>query len=80
MSSATIGNLLEMISRLKSAHIYYQLSDHTEGAIMIEVSVPGERWEIEFHEDGRISVETFVSSGGVRSPEALQSLFNRFSD
>ena len=80
MASATISELLEILSRLKSAKIYYQLSDHTEGAIMIEVSVPGERWEIELHDDGQIGGETFISSGGVRDSEALQELFDRFSD
>jgi hypothetical protein len=80
MASPTINELLELLSRLKSANIYYRLSDPTQGAIMIEVSVPGERWEIEFHEDGQIGVETFVSPGGVRSSEALQDLFVRFSD
>jgi hypothetical protein len=47
---------------------------------MVEVTVPGERWEIKFHEDGQIGVEAFVSSAGVRGPEALQELFDRFSD
>jgi hypothetical protein len=80
MSSATISDLLDLLSRLKAAHIYYQISDPTQGAIMVEVSVPGERWEIELHEDGHIGVETFVTSGGVRGHEALQGLFERFSD
>jgi hypothetical protein len=80
MSSATIGDLLSFIGKLKAAKIFYRLSDPTEGAIMVEVAIPGERWEIEFHEDGRIGVESFVSSGGVRGQEALKELFTRFSD
>jgi hypothetical protein len=56
MASAKIGDLLEILFRLKSANIYYRLSDHTPGAIMIEVAMPGERWEIELHDDGRIGV------------------------
>ena len=80
MASATISDLLEILSRLKSANIYYRLSDHTQGAIMIEVAVPGERWEIELHDDGRIGVERFVSAGGVKGHTALQELFDRFSD
>jgi hypothetical protein len=80
MSPAMIHDFLEVLSRLKSAHIFYRLSDHTEGAIMIEISVPGERWEIEIHEDGQIGVETFVSSGDIKGPEAMQDLFDRFTD
>ena len=62
---ATIRDLLDLLDRLKAAHIYYTLADPTEGAVMVQVAVPGERWEIEIHEDGRISVEVFVSSAGV---------------
>jgi hypothetical protein len=80
MSPATISDVLAFLERLKAAQIHYRISDHTQGAIMIEVAVPGERWEIEFHEDGRIGAEVFVSSNGVLGPEALQELFARFSD
>jgi hypothetical protein len=80
MNPATICDLLKLLARLKAAHIYYRLSDPTDGAVMIEVSVPGERWEIEVHEDGRTSVEVFVSSRGVQGSELLQQLFDRFSD
>ena len=77
---ATISDLLDLLDRLKAAHIYYTLADPTEGAVMVKVAVPGERWEIEVHEDGRISVEVFVSSAGVQGPELLDDLFRRFSD
>jgi hypothetical protein len=65
---------------LRAAHIFYTLSAPTEGAIMVEIAVPGERWEIEFHEDGEIGVERFVSAQGVGGAELLDDLFRRFSD
>jgi hypothetical protein len=80
MSPATITDLLRFLARLKDARIYYALSDPTEGALMVEVSEPGERWEIEFHEDGRIGTEVFVSSRGVQGPELLEELFRRFAN
>lgn len=80
MSHTTMSELLTFLARLKSAHIYYSLADPTEGAIMVEISVPGERWEVEFHHDGRIAVEVFVSSRGVQGSELLEDLFRRFSD
>ena len=80
MSLATIHDLLQFLARLKAAHIFYTLSDHTEGTLMVEVSVPGERWEIEFHEDGQIGVEVFVSLRGVQGGDLLEDLFRRFSD
>jgi hypothetical protein len=80
MKPGTIQELLGFLGRLKAAHIHYTLSDPTEGAVMVEVSVPSERWEVEFHEDGRIGVEVFASSNGVQGPELLEDLFHRFSD
>ena len=80
MEPARIADLLDFLVRLKSAHIYYKLADPTEGAVMVEVAVPGERWEIEFHKDGEIGIETFVSIGGVGGAERLDDLFSRFSD
>lgn len=80
MNDGTITNLLRFLARLKDARIYYKLSDPTEGAIMIEISVPGERWEIEFHDDGRVSAEVFVSTKGVQNGEIVEDLFRRFSD
>ena len=47
---------------------------------MVQVTVPGEYWEVEFHEDGEIGVEVFVSRNGVEKGEVLRELFDRFSD
>ena len=80
MSTNAIANLLRFLAKLREAHIYYRLSDPTEEAIMVEVSVPGERWEIEFHEDGRVSTEAFLSQGVLKNGEALDDLLRRFSD
>ena len=72
--------LLELLVRLKAAHIFHRLSDPTEGALTVEIAVPGERWEIEFHEDGEIGVEVFVSKGVIQGPDLLKNLFRRFCD
>jgi tRNA/tmRNA/rRNA uracil-C5-methylase (TrmA/RlmC/RlmD family) len=48
MNPATIRDLLSFLTRLKTAHVHYALADPTDGAVMVEVAVPGERWEIEF--------------------------------
>jgi hypothetical protein len=80
MKPTTIRELWSFLRRLKVAHIHYTLSDPTDGAIMVEVSVPGERWEIEFHENGQVGVEVFSSAKGVQGPEVLENLFCRFSD
>jgi hypothetical protein len=73
-------DLLAFLERLKSAHIHYVPADPTEDAVMVQIAVPGERWEVEFHGDGGVSVEVFTSKDGVRGAETLESLFRQFSD
>jgi hypothetical protein len=40
---------------------------------MMSVAVPGERWEIEFFDDGRIELERFVSQGVAEAPRGSLS-------
>jgi hypothetical protein len=42
---------------------------------MVNVAVAGERWEVEFFEDGSVEVERFVSSGGINGEEVFSDLF-----
>ncbi len=74
--------LLDFLQRLETLSIHYDLSAPTleARAVMVTVNVPGERWEIEFFEDGEIRAEPFVSRRGVEGPELLDELFERFSD
>ena len=46
---------------------------------MVCVAVPGERWEVEFHEDNEVTVEVFKSEG-VKGSKLLNDLLQRFSD
>ena len=71
--------LLAFLNRLEEAKIHYRLNK-VRDAVMVEVAVPGERWEIEFFEDGHTEVERFVSDGEIRDGTALKDLFSRFSD
>ncbi|HVI40044.1 MAG TPA: hypothetical protein VM577_05240 [Anaerovoracaceae bacterium] len=47
---------------------------------MIEVAIPGQRWEIEFMDDGTIEIEKFFSDGTIHGAEELNVLINEFSD
>ncbi len=65
---------------MDTARIYFELARPRDEALMILVAVPGERWEIEYLEDGTIEIEIFRSDGELKGPEALADLFSRFSD
>jgi hypothetical protein len=62
-SSDVFGHLLGFLRRLTEARIPYTLRHSRDDAVMVEVVVPGERWEVDFLEDGDVDVEVFRSSG-----------------
>jgi len=72
--------LFRFLAKLDTAKIHYRLGRSRDDTVMVEAHVPGERWEIEFFEDGEIEVEIFRSDGSLRGADALEDLFRRFSD
>jgi hypothetical protein len=67
----TFGKLLDLLNRLDAAQIYYRL-DHTRpDSLMIDLAVPGWRWEIEFMADGSLDVERYRSVAGVENDPGL---------
>lgn len=76
-----VKDLLHFLNRLEKNKIYYRLEKVRGEAIMVEVAVPGERWEVEFLEDGTVDVEKFVSDGGdIYDEKELEILFRNFGD
>lgn len=80
MSDHPLGKLTAFLKHLEQVHIHYTLASHREEAIMVLVTVPGERWEIEFFSDGAVEVERFLSSGEICGEEALHELLTRYAD
>ena len=50
--------------------IHYTLASHRDDAIMVLITVPGERWE----------VERFISNGEICGEEALHELWTTYAD
>ena len=65
-------------------HFYYRLNKVRENSIMVEIAVPGERWEVEFitYDDKEyvVEVERFISNGEIGNEKELDVLFDEFSD
>ena len=74
-----MNNLLDFLNRLEQNKIYYRMNKVRNG-IMVEITVPGERWEVEYMEDGYIEVEKFVSDGRIFHQDEIEVLFQRYSD
>jgi hypothetical protein len=79
MSNSAFQNLIEFLQRLKAAKIRYELSHQRDDALMVEIAVPGERWEVEFFSDGTVEVECFRSKGDIEGEDSLERLFQQFS-
>lgn len=74
-----MDELIEFLNELENRKIYYLLNK-VRDSIMIEIAVPGQRWEVEFFADGKIEVEKFISDGTLFDKSELENLFVKFSD
>lgn len=72
--------LLNFLNQLEERKIYYKLNKVRTEAVMVEVAVPGQRWEIEFMEDDTIEIEKFISDGDYYDGREIDVLFKEFSD
>lgn len=54
--------------------------DKIRDSILVEVVIPGERWEIEFFENGAVEIEKFKSDGQMYDETEIDILFEQFSD
>jgi len=66
--------------RLNDARVAYQLTSVRERAVMVQNTVPGERWEIEFFielfPDRPMEAEVFRVGGAIKGPEAIENLLS----
>jgi hypothetical protein len=80
MSEQPFSKLTTFLKQLNQANIHYTLASHREDTIMVLLTVPGERWEIEFLGDGSVEVERFISNGEICGEEALHEVFTKYAD
>jgi len=80
MRDDAFDKLMEFLSNLEQGKIHYSLDHNRDHAIMIIVTVPGERWEVEFFGDGSVDVERFISDGEIHGETALNELFSQYSE
>jgi hypothetical protein len=68
------ARLLQFVGRLERERISYQLGVFRSEAVCVFIAVPGQRWEVEFMEDGGVEVERFVSEGNIGGEAQLEEL------
>lgn len=82
MKVNSLEKFLNFLMRLESNKIHYDLKCVRGEAIMALISVPGERWEVEFFIDGHVEVEVFRTTAArkLEGEDALERLFANYSD
>ena len=70
--------IIDFLNKLEEVKIFYKLDKTNDEYIMVEVAVPGERWEIEFSVDD-IQIEKFISTGHLFGEPEIDVLFANFS-
>jgi hypothetical protein len=77
---AKLSTLTGFLDRLDGSDIHYTLTSIREGSVLVNVTVPGERWEVEFMEDGEIEIEVFKGDGEVYDFSIIEDLFRSHSE
>jgi hypothetical protein len=75
-----LRDLINFLNQLEKSKIFYKLNKVRDEAIMVEIAVPGQRWEVEFMDDGTVEIEKFISDKDMYDVKELETLFKNFSD
>ena len=77
---------IRFLNMLEEKSIYYRLNKVRPMGVMVEIAIPGERWEVEFEDDGSIEIEKFKGDGEIFTCKdldhckELDELFDECSD
>ena len=74
-----MNKLIDFLNELEKSKIFYKLDKINDEYIMVEIAVPGERWEVEFSKR-EIRIEKFKNNGELYDESELSTLFEKFSD
>jgi hypothetical protein len=80
MKQDAFTQLTSFLQSLERGKIHYMLQSCRDEAIMVLVTIPGERWEVEFLADGSVEVERFISDGEIYGGDILGELFAKYTD
>ena len=76
---STLDDVIAFLNKLEESKIYYRLNK-TRDSIMVEIVVPGQRWEVEFMAEGTIEIEKFFTENIIHDEREFETLFKNFSD
>lgn len=76
IDDGVFGRLLDFLNRLDRAHITFKIAHTRPDSVMVDISLPGWRWEVEFMIDGSVDIERYKPVAGVENDQRLlEALF-----
>ena len=63
--------LFDLLKRLEAARLYFTLSRHRSDAVLVSITVVGERIEVDVFEDGHMEVSRFKGSEAIEGEADL---------
>lgn len=72
-----LSNAAALCSELRRRGICFNMDIARSDALLISITVPGERWEIEFFDDGHTELERFLSQGVAETSDIVPELLSR---
>jgi hypothetical protein len=80
MKKPVFTKVMHFLDKLEAHGIAYTLTRVREEALMVNIAVPGERWEVEFLCDGGVEIERFQSRGEIEDETSFGELFARYTE
>jgi len=71
-----LGKLLDLLSQLEAAKVAYVLEHKRRDSLTVCVTVPDEKWQVEFFVDGKVEIKVFRLAG-IEVESALSELLKR---
>ncbi len=78
--ASAVNRAARFCEQLVAQRVRYDMDIVRNDAVMVTVAVPGERWEIEFINDGTVEVERFESAGVESIEDPLAMLIAALGD
>ena len=81
----SLNEFIKLLEKLEEKKLNYKLNKIRDDTIMVEVAIPGQRWEIEYNTYGDdscciVEIEKFISNGVIYDENELETLFRDFAD
>lgn len=80
MSSKADSSLFTIVAALQQAGISFSIETTRDDALTVVAAVPGQRWEIDVHNDGEIDFEIFQSDGKMLGVRELEESISQWAE